>query len=87
MEEQVFRFEKKDQTLPKRYKITKKQKLEHDINIESRNLTINALVLGLASLGTVISLTSVGIESIDISQRIGAACLYLVNNSTVTRRL
>ena len=60
------------------YKIKSKKTFEHEINEESRILTTNSLVLGLASLGTVIAFTAVGAESLELSQRIGSLCLGLV---------
>lgn len=60
------------------YKIRSKKSYEREINEESRILTTNSLVLGLASLGTVIAFTSVGAESLELSQRIGSLCLGLV---------
>ena len=61
----------------KRHKIRSKKSFEHQIEEEKQNLINNAVVLGVASIGTVIAFASIGIDSLEISQRIGGFCLGL----------
>lgn len=65
---------------PKRYKIKAKKSLEHQIDEESKRVTLNAFIVGATALGTAVFALSVPNANLEISQRIGALLMSMISS-------
>lgn len=63
----VSHFENK----PKRYKIKTKKAFEHEIDQETKNVTINALVTGAFAIGTIVCFSMMNSEALEFTRKAG----------------
>lgn len=61
------------------YKIKSIRKYNREIEKTERDITKNTVLVGLTALATLVAYSSLGIEGIDIAQKIGLAVLGTVN--------
>ena len=67
----------------KRYKIKMKRELENEIDSERKNVTINALVTGVAALGAITCFSLTGVNDAEFSQRVGTLLLGVASSKGV----
>ena len=84
MDSGVFSFSGRNVTAnfenkPKRYKITKRKSLEHEIDEESKRITLNTFAVGATVLATTVFAISTINADLEISQRIGSLLMSLVS--------
>ena len=64
---------------PKRYKITKRKSLEHEIDEENKRINLNTFTVGATVLASAVFGLSITNVDLEISQRMGALLMTLVS--------
>ena len=68
---------------PKRYKIKSRKSLEHEIDEESKRVTLNTFAVGATVLVTTAFALSVGNDNLEVFQRLGSLLMSVISSKGV----